>query len=132
MALSVLSAADAVKDTERQVQGQQAGQRELQLVVEQRAVWEDALLDAGLHGTLRTQRRSARTRRRGVRHQRRPYREEVHGHLVLVLFSLQLIDELHHGPTERERTVSRRVLAGGRREAERHLGFRNSSTTLYS
>lgn len=41
-----------LKDTEREVQGEQTGQRELQLVVEQRTVREDSLLDAGLHGTL--------------------------------------------------------------------------------
>lgn len=42
----------AVEDTEGEVQGQQPGQGELQLVVEEWTVWEDSLLDAGLHGTL--------------------------------------------------------------------------------
>lgn len=40
------------QDTESQVQSQQTRQREVQLVVEQRTVWEDPLLDAGLHRTL--------------------------------------------------------------------------------
>ena len=42
------------EDTESEVQSQDARQGELQLVVEQRTVGEDSLLDAGLHGTLRT------------------------------------------------------------------------------
>lgn len=40
------------KDTESDVQRQETRERELQLVVEQRAVWENALLDAGFHRTL--------------------------------------------------------------------------------
>lgn len=40
------------KDTESDVQRQETGERELQLVVEQWAVWENALLDAGFHRTL--------------------------------------------------------------------------------
>lgn len=43
----------AGKDTESQVQSQQTREGELQLVVEQRAFWEDPLLDADLNGTLR-------------------------------------------------------------------------------
>ncbi len=41
------------KDTESKVQSQQTRQGELQLVVEQRTVWENSLLDAGLHRTLK-------------------------------------------------------------------------------
>lgn len=40
------------KDTESDVQHQETRERELQLVVEQRAVWENSLLDAGFHRTL--------------------------------------------------------------------------------
>lgn len=49
---SQMSSGGAGKDTESEVQSQQTGQGELQLVVEQRAVWENPLLDAGLHWTL--------------------------------------------------------------------------------
>jgi len=40
------------KDTKSEVQGQETRQGELQLVVEQRTVWENSFLDAGLHRTL--------------------------------------------------------------------------------
>lgn len=51
----------AREDTESEVQSEQTGRRELQLVVEQRTVWENSLLDAGLHWTLQDTTHSART-----------------------------------------------------------------------
>lgn len=42
-----------MKDTEGDVQGQDPRRGELQLVVEQRTVGENPLLDAGLHRTLK-------------------------------------------------------------------------------
>ena len=47
-----LSPVCVVKDTEGEVQGQQTGQGELQLVVKQWTVGEDSFLDTGLHRTL--------------------------------------------------------------------------------
>lgn len=40
------------KDTESDVQVVQTTQGEVQLVVEERTVWQNSLLDAGLHWTL--------------------------------------------------------------------------------
>lgn len=51
----------AQKDTESEVQSEQTSRRELQLVVEQRTVRENSLLDAGLHWTLQHTTHSVRT-----------------------------------------------------------------------
>lgn len=48
-----VSGRDLLKDTEGDAEGQDPRRGELQLVVEQRAVRENPLLDAGLHGTLK-------------------------------------------------------------------------------
>lgn len=93
------------KDTESDVHVEKTTRGQVQLVVEQRTVWQNPLLDAGLHWTLtrRTHLKDLLTPTPGgttSRPIRTSYWKIIDGNFIFILFCLKFVHELHHRPSE--------------------------------